>query len=993
MATAIALTLTPVVPGAPTPVAEAAPSDIVALVVEGTGYGHGRGLSQWGAYGWAVDQGWNWQQILDHYYGGTSLADEPDSTMSVRLTALDGQGSIGLVSHGAGITWNGHTYASMRAVHVGWGLFDVYASNARTCAAGANVGDIKIGDTLAGPPAMFTTPGDGPSQAAANSIGVCQPNGSVIHYRGSIDVGSPDGIRVVNKLSTEQYLRGVVPREVPASWGSSGGGSGMNALGAQAVAARSYALTQNRYLYAKTCDTTSCQVYGGAGTRATAASGFELREDSRTDQAIGATAGKVRKWPNGTMVSTEFSASNGPRTAGGAFPAVDDAPGDGTRGNPNHRWMRILDADVVAAKYGLGALTSAQMAESTNPTYAGKYDGIWFDDVVLNGGYRRQAWDFRGDFGLPSPGFTVRAITRDTTQTTFAMIGDSVGNGIAGTPTGEFVTLTDGMFASTRFDMQDSRCTVNTACAGTSGVEAVAALPANLDLVVVELGYNDWSPSMASAIDSMMNALVSRGVKHVAWVNLATTTGAASAATYAQRNAALQAATSRWSNLAVLDWDSASNTAEKSRWFASDGVHLTATGDAQFALWLRQQVVSMRYRLAPPQRIEIPVVGQTITAPNGTVSTIPAGAQAVALNVTSVLPDASGFATVWPCGVARPVTSNLNFARGGIDSNGVIAPVGSNGKTCLYTHVGTDVVVDLMGWFGQLDGAGSGFTAVTPHRVADSRDGTGGVFGRLRPEAPVALQLTGLGVRMPDGTPTTIPANAVAAAINITAVDPTAAGYVTVWPCGVNRPVVSNVNFAPGAIRANGAVVALGAGGTLCMYAHVPTDVVVDVIGWFTAGSTLTSSAFVPAVPERWVDTREGMGAAPGPVSPSTPLQIPVVGRALTVGDQRVAVPPSATAVAMNVTVVTPSVGGFATVWPCGTARPTTSNVNYAAGSITANNVIAPIGSNGTVCVHVHTNANVVVDVTGWFNTGSAYAGVVPDRLVDSRYGLGPRPV
>jgi hypothetical protein len=110
----------------------------------------------------------------------------------------------------------------------------------------------------------------------------------------------------------------VVPRESPASWADQGGGAGLNALKAQAVAARSYAWAENRNppLY-KTCDTTACQVYGGAGLN-----GVRI-EDARTDKAIADTAGEVRLL-NGSVARTEFSSSTGGWTAGGTFPAVED---------------------------------------------------------------------------------------------------------------------------------------------------------------------------------------------------------------------------------------------------------------------------------------------------------------------------------------------------------------------------------------------------------------------------------------------------------------------------------------------------------------------------------------------------------------------------------------------------------------------------------------------------------------------------------------------
>ena len=86
----------------PAGVAEAAPGDVdevIAYVVEGTGNGHGRGLSQWGAYGWAVEHGWGWERILDHYYGGTVMGDiDPGSPIRVRLTAGDDDTTVILIT-------------------------------------------------------------------------------------------------------------------------------------------------------------------------------------------------------------------------------------------------------------------------------------------------------------------------------------------------------------------------------------------------------------------------------------------------------------------------------------------------------------------------------------------------------------------------------------------------------------------------------------------------------------------------------------------------------------------------------------------------------------------------------------------------------------------------------------------------------------------------------------------------------------------------------
>ena len=111
----------------PTP-AEAAGDDIVAIVVEGTGNGHGRGMSQWGAYGYAVDHGWDSQQILDHYFGGTSTsAVSAGQRIKVRLTGYDSLGDVGVISHGTGVQWGSATAPSMRAVEVAAGVFDITA--------------------------------------------------------------------------------------------------------------------------------------------------------------------------------------------------------------------------------------------------------------------------------------------------------------------------------------------------------------------------------------------------------------------------------------------------------------------------------------------------------------------------------------------------------------------------------------------------------------------------------------------------------------------------------------------------------------------------------------------------------------------------------------------------------------------------------------------------------------------------------------------------
>jgi hypothetical protein len=105
-------------------------------------------------------------------------------------------------------------------------------------------------------------------------------------------------------------------------------------------------------------------------------------------------------------------------------------------------------------------------------------------------------------------------------------------------------------------------------------------------------------------------------------------------------------------------------------------------------------------------------------------------------------------------------------------------------------------------------------------------------------------------------------------------------------------------------------------------------------------------------------------------------------------------VPSTATAAALNITVVRPTGNGHVTVWPCGVDMPNASNLNYLAGDIVANNVIAPIGDDGTVCLSSFAGSDVIVDISGWFegSASNGFIGSTPKRLVDTRDATGPAP-
>lgn len=311
-----------------------------SLTLHGHGYGHGRGMGQWGAYGYALNHGWPHTTILSHFYGGTRLGSEPNTTISVRLSALDGRDLV--VTSGRPFTVGGIRVAAGSAAVLSIRSDGRFTLTTRYSCGGPNVWSTVIASSRV----LSTVPDSGDD--LSNMLSVCLSS-EARQYRGELAlVNSSGAARTVNTVYMEEYLRGVVPHEVPASWSDGGGGSGASAVRAQAVAARSYAYAENRSSYAKTCDTTSCQVYGGAGRNGVSV------EDPRTTRAVAETHNQVlRDSASGAIVRAEFSSSTGGYTAGGQFPAIRD---DGDIISPYHNWTVSFSATQAGAALGVGTL-------------------------------------------------------------------------------------------------------------------------------------------------------------------------------------------------------------------------------------------------------------------------------------------------------------------------------------------------------------------------------------------------------------------------------------------------------------------------------------------------------------------------------------------------------------------------------------------------------------------------------------------------------------
>lgn len=349
--------------------------DHAVITVDGRGYGHGHGMSQYGAEG-AARQGLDHGQILEFYYPGTQQGTvggkvkvlvTADTSKDVVVAARDGLRLTRLTS---GKDWN---LTRVRPGAKKWRIKPVAGDRSEIAYKGSRWRVWK------------TFPGDAQFDAGKSPVKLFLPHHRSVEYRGVLRSAARD---TVNILRLDHYLRGVVPLEVPASWSP-------EAVQAQAVAARTYAAFERAHPIAEhyqICDTTSCQVYGGYSA-----------EHPDSNAAIAATRKEVRTY-EGEPAFTQFSSSNGGWTSAGSVPylVAQEDPYDGWSGNPNHTWSRtISDATIEQAWPMIGNLQKV--------TFSGRDGhGEWGGRVALvelqgsSGTKTVSGSDFRSGLGLRS---------------------------------------------------------------------------------------------------------------------------------------------------------------------------------------------------------------------------------------------------------------------------------------------------------------------------------------------------------------------------------------------------------------------------------------------------------------------------------------------------------------------------------------------------------------------------------------------------------------
>ena len=338
-ATALVLTSTPAATAEDVPV-----NGATTWTVTGHGWGHGHGLSQYGALG-AAKQGVGWKQIVGFYYPGTKLG-RTHGSIKVLVTAdkkdvqVDAQSGLRLRPLAGKKTF---VLAKVRPKATRWRILPKGQKSVVQYR-------VKRGW------ARWTAfPGAAEFTAGTQPMTLRLPHHATADYRGALRSVEK---HTVNVLPLDRYVAGVVPSEVPSSWPA-------DAVRAQSVAARTYAAYERAHAtsYYDICDTSACQVYGGASA-----------EDPASNAAVKKTRGRVVTY-QGEPAFTQFSSSNGGWSSAGSQPylVAQPDPYEAASGNPYATWTATLTSAQVEKQWPqVGTLSDITLTRDGNGDWGGR---------------------------------------------------------------------------------------------------------------------------------------------------------------------------------------------------------------------------------------------------------------------------------------------------------------------------------------------------------------------------------------------------------------------------------------------------------------------------------------------------------------------------------------------------------------------------------------------------------------------------------------------
>ncbi len=309
-----------------------------------------------------------------------------------------------------------------------------------------------------------------------------------------------------------------------------------------------------------------------------------------------------------------------------------------------------------------------------------------------------------------------------------------------------------------------------------------------------------------------------------------------------------------------------------------------------------------------------------------------------------------------------------------------VAPNTGATRTGTLTIAGTTIkIVEL----GDSVTGGLYFVPVTPCRVEDTRNGNG-------PYGGPALQGGDTRIFNIPQSGCNIPFTAKAYSFNATIVPVSQGpvGFVTLWPAGQAQPNASTLNSWDGRVVANAAIIQAGTNGEVSVYSSHPTDVILDVNGYFDTLSTTTAYSFYPVTPCRVADTRWPVGIFGGPALADDET------RDFPIANSSCGIPPEATAGSFNFTVVPSGYLGYLSTWPTGEDQPNVSTLNSWDGRVVANAGIVPMGTNG-INMFATNQTHAIIDTNGYFALPGSpgallFHPMTPCRVEDTRNPDGP---
>lgn len=817
--------------------------------VDGHGFGHGHGMSQYGAQGAAI-AGLTYAQIMAFYYQGTALSSSTAVTLRVGLT---GSTSAVTVDYKTGLRliYGSTTYT-----------LPTGSSKWRLVPSGTTLALQKFnGSTWAADRAIPAATADFSGGSATATVRYERSASVKVDYRGTVGAArSGSSLLPINRVAMEDYLRGVVPREMPAAWQP-------EAVKSQAVAARTYARYARDHNGADAfdiCDTTQCQVYQGEAQYDGSGTATGIHSEPAANTAIAATAGKVVTY-GGAPIFSQFSAADGGWTVDGGQPYLKarSDPYEVRANGPYYSWTRQVTIADVASAYGLRSITELDITgRDGNGDWGGRVTTAVVKGIRPDGSAASISVSGIGlasAMGLPHHWFRIQNLPPGAPTNVTATPDDhsvlvawsppatsgsspitNYAIGVVGRTARQSVPATARSFWVTGLD-NDRNYTIYLSAISASGegpkvtVNAVPTArrdpvtPVN-PLVLFDTtkgtsgpvtpskpivfgvpGHGSF-PGSARSVTLTVTVIkpTNNGVLSVQPYQAPSVTPAAIAYRAGQNTTATVVVSLIPTSKVVFrpSVGSANLLVMQSAFTSSSGAKVSTTAPATLA----------RMSLLPT------AVGRLVQVRG--VGPVPAGATGVVLQVTGGGSSGAQSVRVWPDGATDPNAGQISISAGSSRSNVIVLPLLSSGAVrfaASATGVGADATV-----LGYLAPAGA----------ANPGDPIGNqvtlLATRVAP-SPVTINAIGLSVRV-DNHPG-IPAGAAQAVwLHITVSDASAAGALRVTARGAAQPQAASMRYTTGGTFSAMVLSRLDSTGSIrAVTDGASVHAVIELVGYATA--------------------------------------------------------------------------------------------------------------------------------------------------------------